>query len=608
MKKIDHDDFSTSPAEVQIKIINPKPAKDFWYSVTVESHGNYTKTAMQLGEIQKLPNSAVNDTRAKHEAESRNLLYSWQPITSGDYKIILHELSQDLVINLRAKTPPLSNPFHIHVKELQGDGTRSHIFNKIKELQPCQTVERIDLFTVFDGDWIGPHLNGGIQGLRNGWYFLPGREMNCKIEYFTSKDLTLIPEEKSIYIFGTSRERGIFLSLVDMLLDTKEKARMHDSEVAKCWGRAFVFKSNLKVFYQDWRSGHFQHLGAVPSVKCHGKIVAVEEEITSNGFKVWDEIFQNRSTWPSVILMCTGDVAGFAGNYNLQQFILNLPPDWRGVLFLTDGEFSALRGGRGDTNDLDSYRQEIRELSMSLNDSRVRWIDGMGISKEMRLYSQYGPNRITGSQHFHRLCNEFYHDENNEKRSIMICSNITELLGQILLGHALGPKNALFAQQTRPQVFYNMENNSVESCHACPRSMLPFHITPHPDMVCESGPLEVKYQSDIKDEVPLSCPEECMQLEISSYIQTQSGRISERLCPLEVFFSKTPAKVENMDPIMLPVTGAVMDIDAKITTVESESSPAALFVDIWIFNIIFVCLLAVAFFCCRPKIRKWKSG
>ena len=83
---------------------------------------------------------------------------------------------------------------------------------------------------------------------------------------------------------------------------------------------------------------------------------------------------------------------------------------------------------------------KIRDLVFSLNDARVLWIDGKGGSKDDRLYGELGPNHVMRSLHFHSNCDVPYHDDSGQVRTMKVCSNITERVGQLLLGHALGPK------------------------------------------------------------------------------------------------------------------------------------------------------------------------
>jgi hypothetical protein len=205
------------PADVHIKIFNHQhPTK--WYSVTIVSQGVYTGTASFLRLVKDRPGTP--------------LLYSWIPKVKGDYEIIVHELGSK---ENNPYTPPMAGEYKFTVTDKQGYDSHVNIMHEIARMPPCQTVDnRQDLYTVWDGSWIGPNMHGNLPGMRTGWYFLPSKDMNCNIEYFTDEELRKNPEEKSIYILGSSKERGIFLSLVDMILDGEEKERLHDSVIAKC--------------------------------------------------------------------------------------------------------------------------------------------------------------------------------------------------------------------------------------------------------------------------------------------------------------------------------------------------------------------------------------
>lgn len=379
------------------------------------------------------------------------------------------------------------------------------------------------------------NLHGQAPGMRTGWYFHPSSSLNCKIEYFTDRELRLNPTDKSIYILGSSKERGVFSSLVDMLLDTSEKQGTKHSVIGKCWGRAFIVKNKLKVFYQDWRSNYFQKPGSSADYLCHNEKLVREGGMayTDNGHRVWDEIFEDTSAWPSVILMSVGNDEGFAGGYDLDRFIRTMPESWPGTLLLTDGAFSAMRAGQGDEEDYIEYRKRIRELVLSLNDDRVKWMDGKGLSKEQRMYTEGGPDTPTASQHFHSVCESSYIDEGGKSQDMKICSNVTEMIGQLLIGYALGPKDE-YLQHIENSVYDN--NKEVMYCHACPAELLPFHITHHPDMTCATGALHPRSQNEINSGgVPLTCPDACFDIPPVNVVQTQSGVVNERHCPPEFF-------------------------------------------------------------------------
>ena len=87
-----------------------------------------------------------------------------------------------------------------------------------------------------------------------------------------------------------------------------------------------------------------------------------------------------------------------------------------------------------------AYILDLKDKLQLLNDRRIRWLDGMGISKEMRLYGEWGEDHIAQSQHFHHFCNEKYEDMESNIKTMNVCSNITEMVASLLLSHALRPK------------------------------------------------------------------------------------------------------------------------------------------------------------------------
>ena len=466
---------------------------------------------------------------------NKSLLYYWKPIIDGEYQVIVHELQT--FISGNEATVPLMEPPSIVITNKPGVDSWELVQRRMETLPPCQHVRKPGLYTQWDGDWFGPDLPTSEGSLRTGWFFLPGATMNCKIEMYNDEDLSVIPEMKSIYVIGSSKERGVFLSLVDMILHDSEKEALEQSVISKCWGRAYVTKSNMKVLYQDWRSNFFEPANSQPNVICHDDKVVREGGSTfvENGFKVWEEIFQERSAWPSVILMSIGGTVGFDGEYDLQRFITSLPPAWEGTLFLTDATFSARDAGRGTIRDYEAYRDKLMDLTHSMFDRRVQWLDGMGVSREMRLYAEDGPDHVSRSQHFHDNCNVPYGNLPTEERRMMICSNITENVAQLLLNHALGPKQH-FVEQVNGLGIEPDLHSEMTYCHACPEDMLPFHITPYPDMTCAKSSLHERRKDEIKKRtVPQTCPNDCLRLKVQRYVPTQSGNVHERICPMSIF-------------------------------------------------------------------------
>lgn len=307
----------------------------------------------------------------------------------------------------------------------------------------------------------------------------------------------------------------------------------------------WIHNSHLTSFQlhvlQDWRSDNFDTRSNEPTVVCHNEKVAREGGplFFDSGMKVWEEIFVgDKSTWPHVILMSTGnDIFGFKGEmYDVNEFVKRLPPHWEGQLFLTDGAFGARMAGRGYNSDYEAYHSKLQELTYVTNDPRIRWVDSMGWSKEMIMYGEFGPDHTTFSQHFHRNCDETYEDASSgELKSMRICSNVTENIAQLLIGHAIGPKAALMMNESPLSSFRPPSPTSeVVMCHNCPKDLLPFHITPYPDMACTVGALHPRTDDEISGKAQ-TCPEQCMDVEVKRKFGSQTDQIYERHCPYNFF-------------------------------------------------------------------------
>ena len=127
-----------------------------------------------------------------------------------------------------------------------------------------------------------------------------------------------------------------------------------------------------------------------------------------------------------------------------------------------------------------------------------------------------------------------------------VCSNITEMVGQLLLGHALGPKDEFLEQIKQVP---KPGKQRATWCHHCPKCMLPFHIQPYPEMQCVEGPLTAKEedvdcsalrtQSDAEElektlqlKHPMECPDTCLATEAVSSFATESDTVYVRQCPI----------------------------------------------------------------------------
>ena len=364
-----------------IQILIPSSSPSSIYSVTIISYNKYTGAANLVS------------------AKSNNFVYEWQPPFPGEYEVLVHEIMQSNEFHDRHSSLVQPSPFHISIDSLEDNSSNMH-FKSPTNLIPCQSTGFYS-FSEWDGDWVGPALNPD-NPIRTGWSFLPSKKMNCSLETYSQEDIYGMNKKKSIYILGSSIDRGVFLSLVDILLSTNEKEHFSESIVGKCWGRATVQKGNLELMYQDFRTQLFgDPIRHKDYFECHNDKIAQESPINfvDNATLVWEEIFQEKENWPSVILLRVYHMI------HVKTFIRMLPSTWEGTLFLVDKQLSGMVSGlvdkEGNIVDKDAYNMYLRNVKENLrklDDDRVRWLDSLGISKEMRMYSESGPSKIGASQ------------------------------------------------------------------------------------------------------------------------------------------------------------------------------------------------------------------
>ncbi|PIK52625.1 hypothetical protein BSL78_10485 [Apostichopus japonicus] len=173
------------------------------------------------------------------------MIFTFTPKLPGVYKLYVEEVHSNNQLQLPG------SPFRLVV---YGDPVHLLDFGRLAdELPSCQSLSQ-STPSWLDGEWITRKIAGTKRGvLRSGWVFQPSW---CSLDIFTTEDLKLAAETpplKTIAILGSSIDRGIFFSLLDLLLANDEKYKLTDSDFSKCWGFAQVQVGNLKIMYQDFR-------------------------------------------------------------------------------------------------------------------------------------------------------------------------------------------------------------------------------------------------------------------------------------------------------------------------------------------------------------------
>jgi len=490
--------------------------------------------------------------------KGKKLIYSWQPSFPASYDVYVHELERNRY-GAHVKTPLIQpSPLSITISTDQISSTlggMEELKERARSTIPCQSVANMNIFSRFDGDWIGPDVHLEADTLRTGWTFVPSEAMNCTFETFSQQDLLSLPEKKSIHVIGTSKERGVFLALADLLLSEDEKFHIHKSVIGQCWGRVNVTKGNLELVYQDFRVAQFEAEDAEDYVECHNDLIAKDSgKFIDNATSVWHEVFRDESSWPSTILMLSGKgESNWDFEYHTRSFVETLPSSWNGTLVFTDGYFSPRLAGLSADDVNEKYRSKLEEYLETMDDERIRWIDGKGISKEQRMHAEFGPEFVTRSQHFHRFCNESIIDDSaGTLNNMRVCGNVTDLMAQMLLGFTLGEKK----EYTEKMHQNEATDMKLTYCFDCPKKLLPFHIAPNPQLTCTEGPLHERDNADDEEtKTEQTCPQSCMSQGISFSFGSQSDTVNVRQCPV----STIPQVDLTADTIEAPITESVPD-------------------------------------------------
>jgi hypothetical protein len=383
----------------------------------------------------------------------------------------------------------------------------------------CQTSTRNSVVP-WDGHWVGPKFPtaDGLAPMRTGWRYIPN---DCILKTYTTPEIrslitSPLSPPKSILVLGSSIDRGIFLSLLDIIVDKEFKAELGESKTGKCWGRASVQVGSLEVTYQDFRPVYINPVeeNETQAIECHGEYLALGPGLYANTTIMFKTMFAEHMHWPDVIY-----IAGASGKLLLKLMAL-IPFSWDGRVVLGYGGLSGMR----DIFNAQVFQESLatsKVLSETLNDTRVQFLDTDHMISAMRLQTEQ-VGRIGGSQHFHRFCRE---------GDLFVCSNVTETLALFLLGVVLNPdgntKNT-WPKHTTAASGITQEPPVPRICTDCPAGLLPFHIKPVPDLTCHRGSyVTVEKVGEVWSDL---CPSFCMKMPPNGTTWTQSGFVDVRKC------------------------------------------------------------------------------
>ncbi|CAM9107182.1 unnamed protein product [Ectocarpus sp. 13 AM-2016] len=414
------------------------------------------------------------------------------------------------------------------------------------------------------GTWLSSNVASTAHGvMRNGWVFQP---KSCVFETFSYQDLMLLAsldgEPTWLVVVGGSVQRGVFLTLVDMVLAAGQKDDMATSTLGKCWGYADLRVGNLRLTYQDMRLYRF--------VTMTDSVVCNNEKLTSGSTSAFihsakefltSTIFQDGTQWPATILAPSSYLIPdkIENQIAIEVLMDALPPSWEGKLLFVDhmGAFDvywyegnptmaaledvsiAFTGGRASRRPPFDGSALSKMDGYQARDSRVSFMSAFPMYQAKFFEnegSKPGTRRYGGNIHYHYISSAASNPEAHNG-SIMVHSTMTEMLANVMIGRAVETKAALYAKAAASTKTNEQERadvgKSFQVCSDCPRDLMPFHVKPIPEPICETA-------ESLRGEAEIGevwngelCPDWCMKHAPVSQLETQSGPVDVRECSVK---------------------------------------------------------------------------
>ena len=528
-------------------IVNYDLAAKWQYSVHAVSDEKFTRAALQTRGTCRV-DSCSNVTI---DGQSSRFIEFTVALPPGSYSINAYQFK---AFAKQVNILPLRNGtqlFSLHVADpteaSSAVAMRSSSGSLASALPPCQKLESVFLVPG-EGMWVGPEGDLPLSSgkMRNGWTFEPDR---CSLETFSYDDIqTASKEPLSIVVIGTSQDRGVFLSMVDMVLKGEEKRDIAASEIAKCWGRINVRLNNLELTFQDFRP-NLCNVDEPPGGQliCHGDKLAKDHGYYQNVTKMVHGLFYSadngeRLRGPDVITLhadCSAMVLAKRTEGSLPKcmaltlaVVSLIPPEWNGTVYIGS---SFLRGLEPDVDkaELDRYSRSLLFFQKQFNDTRIRVLDFPRLSTDMKFYRERVGLPLSANHH-HRFCEVSSNRSSPAPHDTYVCSNVTEAVANLLIGRAIAPMGK---EAWRKGLKYisdkGRSSNGVRKtiiCTDCPVGLLPFHVKPIPNLQCQEGHITPTNKPKTGRWQVASCPARCLATKPVGSVNTQSGPVAVREC------------------------------------------------------------------------------
>ncbi|CBJ25848.1 expressed unknown protein [Ectocarpus siliculosus] len=418
----------------------------------------------------------------------------------GDYLVHVQDVCTDMSVVGRGKKRPgerakaiVDSPFRLTIS--------GEIAVDVDDLPLCDAEhpqeDEEDTFWR-TGSWISSKFASAKHGvLRDGWVFQP---KTCVHDTFSYDDLMLLAtgskEPTWLLILGTSVQRGVFLTLVDMVLAQGQKSDFATSAIQKCWGFAEVRVGNLRLTYQDLRL-HEVGLAQDDSAVCHDDKLAINNVavfVAAARRFLRRSVFAAGKQWPSVIMAPPFmEDSDEAANLPITVIMDALPSAWNGTLLMMEH-----MAGLGFTYNYDNpTAATLAEVNPTWHLSKFIGVDN-GLGRIKRYQQQDARTKFMSTF-------------------------------PIVISKAVGSKAALYEKATPSTNTHRGGGNEIfEVCTDCPASLIPHHVKPVPVPVCNATSVLAGDAAVGEAWGGRGCPQWCSKEPVDGVLNLKDVRVCSR--------------------------------------------------------------------------------
>jgi hypothetical protein len=352
----------------------------------------------------------------------------------------------------------------------------------------------------------------------------------CSLDQWSSEELrevTASPAvpQRWVLVLGSSKDRGVYSRLIDLVMRHSEKELFHHSVVQKCWGWLDVKFPRLRLSFADFRSQFYYTKG----VTCHDEKVASSPQLHLDGVKLWKRVFvEGGAQQPDVIWLVGDHIPQFPLS-NFGEYLEQATrAGWKGTLLYANTNVMPnswpnwLACAHNISACAEGLKEEARVLQTYHSRTVLVQMAPVLYSSVTDMEKHLDANCYSCSNHYHYICDR--HDRR-------ICGRSVNTAAQIVYGVLYGPKAAALqlarsgasAEISMAALVEADAKEHAQVCFDCPKDLVPIHITYKPNLACYSTPL-VMVKGAVGPSFPFPlCP--CMNESVVKTFTSHGGSV-----------------------------------------------------------------------------------